>query len=90
MRGDVLVRLCVGVNPNIKAGKAKLQQGLASCVLIPSDYHGGVQFVSGHSQDSWRKLRNSQKSLVHLIWVPATSLIDPGMQRQYAVVCQIF
>ena len=48
---DVLARLCVEVNPISKVGKVMLQRGLASCVLIPSDYHGSVQFVSGHSQD---------------------------------------
>ena len=51
--GDVLARLCIWIHPISKVGKVRLQQGLDSCVLTPSDYHGSVHFVTGHSQDGW-------------------------------------
>ena len=72
----VLARLCVGVNPISKVGKVRLPQCLAFCVLLPSDYHGSVQFVFGQLKTwvqllscgagrfvrvSSRKMRNSKK-----------------------------
>ena len=51
LSGGVPARLCTLVNPISRERKVSLQQSLASCVLISSDYHGSIQFGSGPSQD---------------------------------------